>query len=97
MSAIINFQIDLKKLPKEKFVSGKNGVYLNLTMSVNDETNQYGQNASVFVNQSKEEREAKKKKEYVGNGMVVWNNSTIVNATKKDEVLQEITDDDLPF
>ena len=38
MSALINYSIRVDKLPKEKFVAGKEGaVYLNLTMSVNDE------------------------------------------------------------
>ena len=43
------------KLPKEKFIAGKEGaVYVNLTMAVNDET-RYGNNTSVYVAQSKEE------------------------------------------
>ena len=48
MSALINYSIRVDKLPKEKFVAGKDGaVYLNLTMSVNDET-RYGNNV-VFL------------------------------------------------
>ena len=35
MSALINFSINVAKLPKEKFIAGKDGaVYVNLTMSV---------------------------------------------------------------
>lgn len=42
MGAIINYSIRVDKLPKEKFIAGKdNAVYVNLTMSVNDET-RYG-------------------------------------------------------
>jgi len=49
MSALVNFSIDVAKLPKEKFVQGKNGaVYYNFTISLSDETNQWGQNASAF-------------------------------------------------
>ena len=96
MSAIINYSLRVDKLPKEKFVAGKDGaVYINLTMSVNDET-RFGNNASVFVSQTKEENQEKKPKNYLGNGKVVWNNGTIVNAEK--EVKQEVGEAaDFPF
>jgi hypothetical protein len=87
MSALINFSLRVDKLPKEKFVVGKDGaVYYNGTISVNDETNEWGQNVSIIDSQTKEEREAKKPKTYLGNGKVVWNNGTISNATKQDNV-----------
>lgn len=98
MSAIINYSLRVDKLPKEKFVAGKDGaVYLNLTMSVNDET-RYGNNASIYISQTKEENEAKKQRSYVGNGKVVWNNGSIVNAEKEvKQALQEEVVSDLPF
>ena len=101
MSALINFSLDVAALPKEKFVSAANGkVYINLTMSVNDET-RYGNNTSIYVSQTQEEREAKKQRSYVGNGKVVWNNGTIVNAEKElQEAVQEHPKEeaaDLPF
>jgi mannose-1-phosphate guanylyltransferase len=99
MSAIINYSLRVDKLPKEKFVAGKDGaVYINLTMSVNDET-RFGNNAAVYVSQTKEENQEKKPKTYLGNGKVVWNNGTIVNAEK--EVKEEFADvteaSDFPF
>ncbi len=98
MSAIINYSLRVDKLPKEKFVAGKDGaVYLNLTMSVNDET-RFGNNASIYISQTKEENEAKKQRSYVGNGKVVWNNGSIVNAEKEvKQELQEEVVSDLPF
>ena len=102
MSAIINYSLRVDKLPKEKFVAGKDGaVYLNLTMSVNDET-RYGNNTSVYVSQTAEEREAKKPRNYVANGKVVWNDGNIVNAEKEEkeavqEAVQEEVVSDLPF
>ena len=100
MSALINFSLDVAALPKEKFVAAKNGkVYINLTMSVNDET-RYGNNTGVYVSQTQEEREAKKKKSYLGNGKVVWNNGSIVNAEKEEKqepVTQAAEADGLPF
>tara|TARA_R110002096_G_scaffold31787_2_gene92876 strand:- start:493 stop:795 length:303 start_codon:yes stop_codon:yes gene_type:complete len=100
MSALVNFSINVAKLPKEKFIAGKDGaVYVNLTMSVNDDT-RYGNNTGVFVSQTQEEREAKKQKTYLGNGKVVWNNGIILNAEKEDQVeavTQEAETSDLPF
>ena len=100
MSALINFSLDVKSLPQEKFQEHPNGkVYINLTMSVNDET-RYGNNTSIYVSQTQEEREAKKQRSYVGNGKVVWNDQKIVNATKVvQEAVQEqpAEADGLPF
>ena len=98
MSTLITGSIRVDKLPKEKFVAGKDGaVYLNLTMSVNDET-RFGNNASIYISQAKEENEAKKQRNYVGNGKVVWNNGSIVNAEKEvKQALQEEVVSDLPF
>tara|TARA_B110000902_G_scaffold83431_1_gene99074 strand:+ start:3155 stop:3457 length:303 start_codon:yes stop_codon:yes gene_type:complete len=100
MSAIINYSLRVDKLPKEKFVAGKDGaVYVNLTMSLNDET-RYGNNASIYISQTKEENEAKKPRTYLGNGKIVWNNGVIVNAEKEvktDQVLQSTEVSDLPY
>jgi len=100
MSALINFNLNVAKLPKEKFIAGKDGaVYVNLTMSVNDET-RFGNNTGIYVSQTQEEREAKKKKDYLGNGKVVWNSGTIVNAEKQQQpepVTQAAEADGLPF
>lgn len=98
MSAIVNFSLDLSKLPKEKMIKGKKGTYINLSLSVNDNTNDYGKNASVIIAQTQEEREAKQDKVYVGNGQVVWTDGTCVKAEKtaKAEV-EEVATSDLPF
>ena len=101
MSAIVNFSLDLTKLPKEKMIKGKKGTYINLSLNVNDQTNQYGKNASVIVSQSKEEREAKQDRLYVGNGRVIWTDGTIKTAEQNEELTsatqQPDRDDDLPF
>ena len=99
MSAIINYSLRVDKLPKEKFIAGKDGaVYVNLTMSVNDET-RYGNNASIMISQTQEEREAKKPRNYIGNGQVVWTDGNIVKAEREEakEVVQEAETSDLPF
>jgi hypothetical protein len=98
MSAIINVSLRVDKLPKEKFVSGKDGaVYYNFTVGVNDEANQFGQNVSLTDSQTQEEREAKKPKVYLGNGNVVWTNGEIKTAPKKDKATAAEVTSDLPF
>ena len=104
MSALVNFSINVAKLPKEKFVQGKNGnVYYNFTVSLNDETNQWGQNASAWDSQTKEERDAKKNRDFIGNGKVVWTDGNCVTAErveKEDTAASQPKQDeveDLPF
>ena len=98
MSALLNVSIRVDSLPKEKFVQGKDGkVFYNFTISINDESNQWGQNVSLTDSQTKEEREAKKPKTYLGNGNVIWTNGTISVADKKAEATTATVDDNLPF
>ena len=77
MSTLITGSIRVDKLPKEKFIMGKDGaVYYNFTISVQDET-RYGNNVAFMDSQTKEERDAKVQKNYLGNGKVVWTDGNI--------------------
>jgi|TARA_R110000823_G_scaffold227546_1_gene354840 hypothetical protein len=96
MAGIITADIRVDKLPKEKFINGKDGaVYYKLTLSINDET-RYGNNVAITDSQTKEEREAKKPKFYLGNGKVVWTND-IIKLAEREEVSQPSLNEDLPF
>tara|TARA_R100000935_G_C2770960_1_gene137629 strand:- start:189 stop:518 length:330 start_codon:yes stop_codon:yes gene_type:complete len=109
MGAIINASINVAKLPKEKFVAGKDGaVWYNFTISINDET-RFGNNVGLQDARTKEERDAGKPNHYFGNGKVVWiqdaqgNKGQITLAEREDKaedartaVLKE-DDSDLPF
>tara|TARA_R110000868_G_scaffold328628_1_gene589448 strand:- start:70 stop:363 length:294 start_codon:yes stop_codon:yes gene_type:complete len=97
MSSLLNVSINVENLPKEKFVKGKKGVYYNFTISVNDETNQFGQNVAAFDSQTKEEREAKKPKQYIGNGKVVWTDGKSTKAEQEAPVQDSDNNVDLPF
>ena len=67
MASIIATSIDLNKIPKDKIINGKKGKYLPITITLNDEVDNFGNNGPVIVQQSKEEREAKSEKVYLGN------------------------------
>jgi hypothetical protein len=94
MSTLISGSIDLTKIDKEKLVNGK---YLNIQISINDQTDQYGNNVGITIGQSKEEREAQVKKTYVGNAKVVWTDGTIKVAEKVQENAPIQATDGLPF
>ena len=99
MGSIINASIRVDKLPKEKFIKGKgDAVYYNLTISVNDET-RYGNNVAITDSPTKEEREAKKPRDYLGNGKVVWTNGEITVAEKEEklDIISGTESSDLPF
>jgi hypothetical protein len=73
---------------------------VELTISIADETNNFGQNVSSFVSQSKEDREAKKQKFYVANGKCFWTDGKITKAEQQAQPQQSAPsqdDDSLPF
>ena len=79
MGAIISVGIN-----KDKLTFNEKG-WANIDIFLNDETNVYGQNASAAMSQSKEQREAKEAKQYIGNGKVVWTDGTITKAERVDQ------------
>ncbi len=85
---------DIKELAADKIVKGKNGkLYIHLRSWDNDEPDQFENDFSITVSQSKEEVERYKageevKRVYVGNGRI-WEPNT-QQADQSDI-------DDLPF
>ena len=86
---IFNASIDLSKIEKAKIIKGKKGSYLNITGFVNDELDQYGNNVAIIVSQSKEEREVKTPRVYLGNGKT--------NTINTPAPAEEVGLDDLAF
>jgi len=108
MASIIATSINLNAIPKDKIIIGKKGKYLPITITINDEVDQFGNQGPVVVQQSKEEREAKTEKTYLGNVKVVWTNDNNVSVTpRQDQPMQAAAPaaaapaaapaDDLPF
>ena len=69
MNTLYTGSICLSDIDKTKIAkSEKNGkLYLSVDIWVNEQPDQYGNIGSINVRQSKEEREAKEKKTYIGN------------------------------
>ena len=83
MASIIATSINLTEIPSDKIIVGKKGKYLPITVTINDEPDQFGNQGPVVVQQSKEEREAKQPKVYLGNVKVVWTNGDNVGVTPR--------------
>ena len=102
MASIIKASINLNNIDKSKIIEGKKGKYLPITITINDEPDQFGNQGPIVVAQSKEEREAKVAKNYLGNVQVVWTNGeNVAAAPREDKPIQPWQDaepvDDLPF
>lgn len=104
MASIIKTSINLNNIDKTKIINGKKGKYLPITITLNDEVDQFGNNGPVIIAQTKEERESKTEKVYLGNVQVVWTNGDNVAPAPRDgqpamAPAQSLTPqaDDLPF
>ena len=112
MASIIKASINLNEIPKDKIYVGKKGKYLPITITLNDELDNYGNQGPVVVEQTKEERDNKVPKVYLGNVKVVWTNGSNVDAAARDggggqpqqqggsfqtAPAQQKVEDDLPF
>jgi hypothetical protein len=85
MASIISGNINLSKLDKSKIYEGKKGKYYPITVVINNEIGEYGDSGYVMTEQTKEQREAKEAKSYLGNVKVVWTDGENVSTAVKSE------------
>lgn len=104
MSQIISISIDLSKIDKSKIIPGKTGgKYYNMQVFVNDKKDQYNNDVSVCDQQTKEQREAKEPRKYLGNGRVIYGGTSTGASTPAPRADGKIYEnasqpsDDLPF
>ncbi len=99
MSDFISISICLSDIPKDRIKAANNGKkYINLAVSKMKEPDQYEQTHTVFISQSREEREAREDKIYVGKGKEI--NFTPTGATVQSVEsmpAMSLEEDDLPF
>lgn len=66
---MIVLNICVSDLPKDRIIKGRNGKkYINLVLDERREVSQFGETHTITLSQSKEEREAKAPKVFVGGG-----------------------------
>ena len=101
MALILAASINLNEIPKDKIIIGKKGKYLPISITLNDELDQFGNQGPVIVSQSKEERAAKEAKTYLGNVKLVWTNGEVKKFDNPQQqaapALAPVVEDDLPF
>jgi len=105
MAGIVKGSINLNMIPKDKIIVGKKGKYIPVSITVNDEEDQFGNHGPIIVDQTKEEREAKAPKTYLGNVRTVWSNGTFPSPVPFDgakpktqpKATPEVKEEDLPF
>ena len=102
MASTIKTSLNLNEIPKEKIFVGKKGKYLPITITLNNEPDQFGNQGPVVVEQTKDERDAKAAKTYLGNVKVVWTNGQNVDTAPRDDnqsapAPAQAPAEDLPF
>lgn len=106
MAVIINASINLNAIPKDKIIDGKKGKYLPITITVNDDADNFGNQGPIVVTQSKEERESKAAKVYLGNVKVAWTDGKMTKVDDPGAASRQgakavakptVVEDDLPF
>lgn len=71
---------DLDRLSPDQMVKGKTARYIPLSIYVDEKLDKFKNNVSIQLSQSKEDREAKKPKTYLGNGKVIFAKGEIKTA-----------------
>lgn len=99
MAQLLSASIDVTKISKDKLVKGEKGTYLNITIAINDEIDQYGNQAGIYESQSKEERESKAKKNYLGNGKIAWSSEggSTAKSAPAPAPTPTVEEENLPF
>jgi hypothetical protein len=103
MASIVSGSIDLTKIDKSKIYEGKKGKYYPITVVLNNEPSTYGDSGYIQTEQTKEERDAKQPKTFLGNVKVVWTDGQNVSIANREGQQMEINDNvkeeepDLPF
>lgn len=95
---IINVSVCLSDLPKDKIKLADNGKkYISLTVRDLQNPDAYGNTHTLFVSQTKEEREAKANRTYVGRGKEVVFRAATPTIEDVESLPAAENLDDLPF
>ena len=87
---MIQLKIDVNKIDKTKLYNGKKGTYLDATLFLNDQVDQYGNHGFIVQSVSKEERESGVKGTVLGN-------VKIFQKAEQSENQNTGSDNDVPF
>ena len=98
MAGLINVSLCVSDIPRDKIFVAENGKkYIGICVSELREVDQYENTHSVFIRQSKEERERKDKRTYIGRGKAVVFRPADPTPDQVGELPVAEDVDDLPF
>jgi len=73
MAQIISISIKEDEFNKIPRFTGKTGIrYVNFDLNIHDTKGKFGEDGSCSAPQTKEQREAKEPKHYIGSAKIVW-------------------------
>jgi len=92
MSKLVAIKIDIQKIDDQRLYKGKKGTYLDATVFINEEEDQFGNHGMITQSVSKEEREAGVQGAILGNVKTLgeFGNNNRASATSAPQ-------DDIPF
>jgi len=98
---MIAININLSDIPKDKIFKGKKGDYITLIVDERKQPDNYGNTHTVYITQSKEDREAKKDKIYIGSGKLYTFEKKTYSESQPPKsntpFTNEVETDSLPF
>ncbi|KAA6340124.1 hypothetical protein EZS27_011992 [termite gut metagenome] len=94
---LINISLCLSDIPRDKIKQAANGKkYINICVASLREISQYGETHTVYVSQTKEEREASTPTIFIGAGKE-FQPKPILTAENVDAMPVANSSDDLPY
>lgn len=95
----VSLKIDVTKIDKARLFKGAKGTYLDATVFIDDEKDQYDNNGMITQNVTKEERDSGERGAILGNCKIFWRDEaapepagSVPPPPDGDE-----PDDDIPF
>jgi hypothetical protein len=100
MKFIATGNLNVQEIPKDKLYKGKKGLYIAYKIVLDTDKDQFENNGSISVNQSKDDRLAEKPQIYLGNHKIVWmeeGDSGLSERPTPTPKVESKKEDDLPF
>lgn len=103
MTKLVKLKIAVDSIEKERLFRGKKHTYLDATVFLDDQEDQYGNHGMITQDVSKEEREQGVKGPILGNAKIVWSGESKGGkhqniVSDREEEPREMPDgDEIPF
>lgn len=100
MKFIVSLKIDVTKIDKARLFKGAKGTYLDCTLMLDEDPDEYENNGMITQSISKEERDADVKGAILGNSKIHWKGESQPRTPAQKPAPPtnfDTADDDIPF